>query len=547
MKGYKFKYHFILGMPEKQWRSYKINTSPIGSGSFSKVYYGKHTKLDMDVAIKRIPTNHLSQKLISKIKLEIDILNYIEHPNILRVFEIIHENDVIFIITEYCNGGTLTKYLNKSPDFNDDYERKIHYIRQLMNGIAYLHEKRIIHRDLKPDNILIHNGDIKICDFGFSTIIKNDSYMSSTICGTPLFMSPETLGCHPHTYSTDIWSLGIILYMIHHNNNHPFGDVRSIPEYCRKIKTPIRFANHIDEQWTDLIQKCLQIKQDQRPDIHQVLEMFIKIVEKPSESMLEKAELLLSAKHLDDFFESISDQSNLPTIPDNDLNHIDQIKTPDIDSFNSHMNDPSILMNPDKAPIVPDVSSYRSTNTKPIPINSRPNRSNSLTNSKIVIPRMESKSPDAQFSPHTYTEGISTKTPYLTMTQRMKWDERLKNNQDAYKILNNYYVCYDNYFNKSNLNDSGLNDSKQSSVNSSLAESIESMDLNSQNNESGSMEYNPSLDSRTKSSPRDIPTKRVNMTDSFPSVPGSSPLTPIFSIFKDSYRFIKNSVKHITI
>jgi serine/threonine protein kinase len=146
-------------------------------------------------------------------------------------------------------------------------EEVIAVITQIVHGVRYMHSNHILHRDIKPENILFHNDMIKICDFGFSIMIKEHHDMMRTICGTPLFMSPEILFLRQYTSKCDIWSLGVLFYMMIYRL-HPYGTLTSLDEYRIKIKRPVIFIP-IDElsYLIDIVKLMLSQDESTRPDI----------------------------------------------------------------------------------------------------------------------------------------------------------------------------------------------------------------------------------------------------------------------------------------
>jgi serine/threonine protein kinase len=190
--------------------NYKIYDK-IGSGSFSSVYKGKSLTNNDLCAIKIIKMNKLDKVVSYRVKLEVDILKKITHPNIIKLIDYFFVDENMFIILELCQNDLAT-IIKNNPNIKPTI--KIEWIKQIISGVLYLHFSQIIHRDLKPQNILIDAyNNIKIIDFGFARTFKTFDLMS-TICGSPLFMSPELFINNSYDYKTDYWSMGIILYFI---------------------------------------------------------------------------------------------------------------------------------------------------------------------------------------------------------------------------------------------------------------------------------------------------------------------------------------------
>jgi serine/threonine-protein kinase ULK/ATG1 len=192
----------------------------------------------------------------------------------MKLYNYKFDNDYILLITEFCEDGDLTKWINK-PDKNADEILDI--IIQIIRGIKYLHDNNIVHRDIKPQNILLDNNVIKICDFGFSTIYKSHMDMFNTICGTPLYMCPEVLNLQNYTIKSEIWSLGILLYIIIYNT-HPYGILNSIEEYKVKINNIITYEpinlfekSECNELLISIIKSMLTINYELRPTIDIIL------------------------------------------------------------------------------------------------------------------------------------------------------------------------------------------------------------------------------------------------------------------------------------
>lgn len=117
-----------------------------------------------------------------------------------------------YFVYEYCNGGTLDKLMNKEGPFSE--KRALSFFRQMVEAFKVLSKQNIMHRDLKPDNILMHNGMIKLGDFGFCKPLESASEMACTMLGSPIYMAPEVLKGETYNMKADIWSLGVVLFQM---------------------------------------------------------------------------------------------------------------------------------------------------------------------------------------------------------------------------------------------------------------------------------------------------------------------------------------------
>jgi serine/threonine protein kinase len=194
----------------KQVGEYQITHTNIAKGAFASIHKGKHIYSDYIVAIKEIKTN--GQPIKNYIKREIEIHRSLEHPNIVRVLDVIYDSTSIYIVMEYCSYGDLQKFQNKKPFSHKHIQC---YMLQLRDALQYLRSKNIVHRDLKPQNILLTSPlHIKITDFGLARYmtLEQSEDLFSTYCGSPIYMSPELLNHQQYNSKSDLWSLGIILY-----------------------------------------------------------------------------------------------------------------------------------------------------------------------------------------------------------------------------------------------------------------------------------------------------------------------------------------------
>ncbi|KAL5160775.1 CBL-interacting serine/threonine-protein kinase 9 [Glycine soja] len=178
----------------------------IGEGSFAKVKFAKNVENGNHVAIKILDRNHL--------KKEISAMKMINHPNVVKIYEVMASKTKIYIVLELVNGGELFDKIAKYGKLKEDEARS--YFHQLINAVDYCHSRGVYHRDLKPENLLLDsNAILKVTDFGLSTYAQQEDELLRTACGTPNYVAPEVLNDRGYVGSTsDIWSCGVILFVL---------------------------------------------------------------------------------------------------------------------------------------------------------------------------------------------------------------------------------------------------------------------------------------------------------------------------------------------
>lgn len=182
----------------------------IGKGSTSKVYQGKNVKTGQLVAIKKMDLEAVKNCRYF-FEREINIMKNIDNPHIIKLYDYIEdlEKKKAYLILEFCQYGDLSRFL-KNRALKEKHAKN--FMHQLADALRFLLGKNIMHRDLKPQNILIcENRKIKITDFGLSRYFDNQN-MIDTICGSPLYMSPEIMKNNKYDSKSDLWSVGVILY-----------------------------------------------------------------------------------------------------------------------------------------------------------------------------------------------------------------------------------------------------------------------------------------------------------------------------------------------
>lgn len=168
-----------------------------------------------------------------RLSYEIDILKNLDHPNIMKLYEIFEDKQNIYLVSELCLGGELFDEIITRNFFNETDAVSI--MQQLLSAICYCHQKKVAHRDLKPENVLLDtkkNDHIKVIDFGTSQVFESAEQMHQTY-GTAYYIAPEVLK-GDYNEKCDLWSIGVIMYILL-SGSPPFnGD--SDGEILKKVK-----------------------------------------------------------------------------------------------------------------------------------------------------------------------------------------------------------------------------------------------------------------------------------------------------------------------
>ena len=250
----------------------------LGEGIFGSVKLGVEKKTKERVAIKIIKKNKTKPSDIELVRTEIDVMKLCHHPNVVHLLDHFENAEYIFIVMEYIRGGRLTDYM-KEKKFNFTEKRAAEIIYQIALGVKYLHKYGIIHRDLKPDNIMLteasDKGQIKIMDFGLSKILgKKEKTVDGF--GTLTFVSPEVLIRKPYNKEIDIWSIGVILYLIL-SGDLPFDDEEDDEQKIAKsivfneVEFPQKKFGNRSKEVINLIKGCLTKEPKNRIKIDEIL------------------------------------------------------------------------------------------------------------------------------------------------------------------------------------------------------------------------------------------------------------------------------------
>jgi tRNA A-37 threonylcarbamoyl transferase component Bud32 len=188
----------------------------IAEGGMGSVYRARKELLDRTVAVKVLHPRFAEEKdLLARFLREAKLASTLEHPNLIRFFDVGEEGGRYFITMEYVEGRDLRAILDAEGPF--PVGRALSVIRQVADGLAYAHERGIIHRDIKPANIMMaRSGDVKITDLGLARPLGEDSEVTfaGQILGTPVYMSPEQCRGEAADVRSDLYALGATLYTL---------------------------------------------------------------------------------------------------------------------------------------------------------------------------------------------------------------------------------------------------------------------------------------------------------------------------------------------
>eukprot|EP01138_Halocafeteria_seosinensis_P000585 gb/GECG01000600.1/.p1 GENE.gb/GECG01000600.1/~~gb/GECG01000600.1/.p1 ORF type:complete len:1074 (+),score=143.16 gb/GECG01000600.1/:1-3222(+) len=188
----------------------------IGKGKFSTVYRARRKSDGLPVALKKIQIfDMMDEKSREKCFREISLVNSLGHQNIIAYLESFIVNKELILAFEYAEAGDLKRQLRKAREREARFDERViwRYFAQIADAVAHMHERRVMHRDLKPANIfLTRDGKVKVGDLGLGRFLSEHTLEAFSKVGTPLYMSPEVLQGKGYEWSSDVWSLGCLLY-----------------------------------------------------------------------------------------------------------------------------------------------------------------------------------------------------------------------------------------------------------------------------------------------------------------------------------------------
>jgi len=191
---------------------YDMSRDKLGEGSYGAVY--KATKKDTRCARAIKTVSKAQVKNVELFRQEIAIMKMMDHPHILKLYETYEDQRNIYLVLELCEGGELFERIIATGRLTEANVAGL--MQQVVRALCYMHKHRVCHRDLKPENFLFLTADpidrnvLKLIDFGLARVCASGQLLSTKV-GTPFYVSPQVLE-GAYDYSTDMWSMGVIMY-----------------------------------------------------------------------------------------------------------------------------------------------------------------------------------------------------------------------------------------------------------------------------------------------------------------------------------------------
>lgn len=235
----------------------------IGTGAFSIVALVTTLSNSQLYACKICSRKSLNENnLFYRFEREVRTLQTLNHPNIVRLYDVVYEDNLIYLIMEYCQHGELFQFIIDQQRVPEFLARNI--FKQLLDAIAYIHSKSVAHRDIKPENILLDaENNAKIADFGLCHPITNK--LLETPCGSPFYAPPEVIANEQYDgKASDVWSLGVVLFTMV-TGSLPWRQANQTQLYLQIQNADFVIPGFVTPNCRDIIQRCMSHNPSERP------------------------------------------------------------------------------------------------------------------------------------------------------------------------------------------------------------------------------------------------------------------------------------------
>ncbi|KAG7458039.1 hypothetical protein MATL_G00233610 [Megalops atlanticus] len=242
----------------------------LGRGHFAVVKLARHVFTGEKVAVKVIDKTKLDTVATGHLFQEVRCMKLVQHPNIVRLYEVIDTQTKLYLILELGDGGDMFDYIMKHEEgLSEELAKK--YFAQIVHAISYCHRLHVVHRDLKPENVVFFEkqGLVKLTDFGFSNKFQPGKKLT-TSCGSLAYSAPEILlGDEYDAPAVDIWSLGVILFMLV-CGQPPFQEANDSETLTMIMDCKYTVPAHVSVACKDLINRMLQRDPKRRASLEEI-------------------------------------------------------------------------------------------------------------------------------------------------------------------------------------------------------------------------------------------------------------------------------------
>jgi len=278
-----FKHVFTHTNPGRIDDYYDMDRKLLGEGSYGQVVKAKDKNTNVQRAIKAIDTSKISDA--KRFEDEVAIQQMLDHPNIVKLFEVFKDAKRVYLVMELCTGGELFDRILEEAERHGvegqafDERGAANYMQQILGAMRYLHDNCFVHRDIKPENFLLQNrtreSPIKVIDFGLAKKFdKTKDPPMKTKAGTPYYVAPQVL-MGSYDEKCDIWSCGVIAYILLCGYPPFYGDKDE--DILRRVRRgdfefPSPDWDEISAPGKDIIEKMLTMVPEDRPTAGEILE-----------------------------------------------------------------------------------------------------------------------------------------------------------------------------------------------------------------------------------------------------------------------------------
>ena len=244
----------------------------LGEGHYAVVKSARHVFTGERVAVKVIDKTKLDAATRIQMMQEVRLMKLVQHPHVVRLYEVIDTQTKLYLVLELADGGDMYDYIMRHEGVGLKESTAKKYFKQVVQAIQYCHELHVVHRDLKPENVVFFQklGVVKLTDFGFSNKFDPGEQLQ-TSCGSLAYSAPEILlGDSYDAPAVDIWSLGVILYMLV-CGAAPFQEANDSETLTMIMDCKYSFPSHISTECKNLVSLMLQRQPHQRASLDDII------------------------------------------------------------------------------------------------------------------------------------------------------------------------------------------------------------------------------------------------------------------------------------